>query len=34
MAKAYWISCYREIIDPAKLAALVEAGKKLLQGRF
>lgn len=21
MAKAYWISCYREIIDPDKLAA-------------
>ena len=21
MAKAYWISCYREIIDPNKLAA-------------
>jgi hypothetical protein len=21
MAKAYWISCYREIIDPGKLAA-------------
>jgi uncharacterized protein (DUF1330 family) len=21
MAKAYWISCYREIMDPAKLAA-------------
>ena len=21
MAKAYWISCYREVIDPAKIAA-------------
>ena len=21
MAKAYWITCYREILDPAKLAA-------------
>jgi uncharacterized protein (DUF1330 family) len=21
MAKAYWIACYREILDPAKLAA-------------
>jgi uncharacterized protein (DUF1330 family) len=37
MAKAYWISCYRKIVDPAKLAAYgklavpaVEAGG----GRF
>jgi uncharacterized protein (DUF1330 family) len=24
MAKAYWISCYREILDPAKMAAYVQ----------
>lgn len=24
MAKAYWISCYRQIIDPAKLAAYAQ----------
>src|SRR5271165_772110 len=37
MARAYWISCYREVLDPAKLAAYaklagpsIEAG----EGRF
>jgi uncharacterized protein (DUF1330 family) len=24
MAKAYWIACYREILDPAKLAAYAQ----------
>jgi uncharacterized protein (DUF1330 family) len=26
MAKAYWISCYRNVIDPAKLAAYAQLG--------
>jgi uncharacterized protein (DUF1330 family) len=33
MAKAYWISCYREIIDPNKLAAYAKlAGPALEAG--
>jgi uncharacterized protein (DUF1330 family) len=24
MSKAYWIACYREVLDPAKLAAYAE----------
>jgi uncharacterized protein (DUF1330 family) len=33
MAKAYWISCYREIIDPNKLAAYAKlAGPAIAAG--
>jgi uncharacterized protein (DUF1330 family) len=33
MAKAYWISCYREISDPAKLAAYAKlAGPSIEAG--
>jgi uncharacterized protein (DUF1330 family) len=33
MAKAYWISCYRTITDPAKLAAYATlAGPAILAG--
>ncbi len=33
MAKAYWISCYREIIDPNKLAAYAKlAGPSIEAG--
>jgi uncharacterized protein (DUF1330 family) len=33
MAKAYWVVCYREIKDPAKLAAYAElAGPAIQQG--
>ena len=33
MAKAYWISCYHEILDPAKLAAYAKlAGPALIAG--
>ena len=33
MAKAYWISCYREILDPAKLAAYAKlAGPAIAAG--
>ncbi|HWJ35651.1 MAG TPA: DUF1330 domain-containing protein [Steroidobacteraceae bacterium] len=33
MAKAYWITCYREITDPAKLAAYAKlAGASILAG--
>ncbi|MBT3932116.1 MAG: DUF1330 domain-containing protein, partial [Rhodospirillaceae bacterium] len=33
MAKAYWIAAYREIHDPAKLAAYLElAGPAIVAG--
>ena len=31
MAKAYWISCYREIIDPNKLAAYAKLAGPALE---
>ncbi len=37
MAKAYWITCYREITDPAKLAAYAKLGAPAIEaagGRF
>ncbi len=37
MAKAYWICCYREIIDPAKLAAYAKLAGPVIEaggGRF
>ncbi len=37
MAKAYWITCYRKILDPAKLAAYAELAGPALEaagGRF
>lgn len=37
MAKAYWITCYREITDPAKLAAYARIGGPAIEaagGRF
>ena len=37
MAKAYWISCYRQIIDPNKLAAYAKLAGPAIQaggGRF
>ena len=37
MAKAYWISCYREVIDPNKLAAYAKLALPAIQaggGRF
>jgi uncharacterized protein (DUF1330 family) len=37
MAKAYWISCYREIRDPAKLAAYAKLAGPAIEaggGRF
>jgi uncharacterized protein (DUF1330 family) len=37
MAKAYWISCYRKIIDPAKLAAYAKLAGPAIEaggGRF
>ena len=37
MAKAYWISCYREIIDPSKLAAYAKLAGPSIEaggGRF
>jgi uncharacterized protein (DUF1330 family) len=37
MAKAYWISCYREIADPAKLAAYAKLAGPAIEaggGRF
>jgi uncharacterized protein (DUF1330 family) len=37
MAKAYWISCYRKIIDPAKLAAYAQLAGPAIEaggGRF
>ncbi|HEY8507339.1 MAG TPA: DUF1330 domain-containing protein [Steroidobacteraceae bacterium] len=32
MAKAYWISCYREITDPAKLAAYAQLAGPAIEG--
>jgi uncharacterized protein (DUF1330 family) len=32
MAKAYWISCYRKITDPAKLAAYAKLAGPAIQG--
>jgi uncharacterized protein (DUF1330 family) len=37
MAKAYWITCYREIIDPNKLAAYAKLAGPAIEaggGRF
>jgi uncharacterized protein (DUF1330 family) len=37
MAKAYWISCYRDIIDPAKLTAYAQLAGPAIEsngGRF
>jgi uncharacterized protein (DUF1330 family) len=37
MAKAYWISCYREIIDPGKFAAYAKLARPAIEaggGRF
>ena len=37
MAKAYWISCYRQIIDPAKLSAYAQLAGPAIEsggGRF
>jgi uncharacterized protein (DUF1330 family) len=37
MAKAYWITCYREILDPAKLAAYARLAGPAIEaggGRF
>ncbi|HEY5103215.1 MAG TPA: DUF1330 domain-containing protein, partial [Steroidobacteraceae bacterium] len=37
MAKAYWITCYREITDPAKLDAYARIARPALEaggGRF
>ena len=37
MAKAYWISCYREVKDPAKLAAYAKLAGPAIEkggGRF
>ncbi len=37
MAKAYWISCYHQIIDPAKLAAYAKLAGPAIEaggGRF
>jgi len=37
MAKAYWITCYREITDPAKLATYARIGGPAIEaagGRF
>lgn len=32
MAKAYWISCYHKVIDPAKLAAYAKLAGPALEG--
>jgi len=32
MAKAYWISCYRKIMDPAKLAAYAKLAGPAIEG--
>jgi uncharacterized protein (DUF1330 family) len=32
MAKAYWISCYRQITDPAKLAAYAKLAGPAIEG--
>jgi uncharacterized protein (DUF1330 family) len=37
MAKAYWISCYREVLDPNKLAAYAKLAGPAIEaggGRF
>jgi uncharacterized protein (DUF1330 family) len=37
MAKAYWITCYRKILDPAKLAAYAKLAGPAIEaagGRF
>ena len=37
MAKAYWISCYKKVLDPQKLAAYAKLAGPFLQaagGRF
>ena len=37
MSKAYWIACYRKIIDPAKLAAYAKLAGPAIEsggGRF
>jgi uncharacterized protein (DUF1330 family) len=37
MAKAYWITCYREILDPGKLAAYAKLAGPAIEaggGRF
>ena len=37
MAKAYWISCYRQVTDTAKLAAYAKLGAPAIEaggGRF
>ncbi len=37
MAKAYWITCYREVLDPAKLAAYARLAGPAIEaggGRF
>ncbi len=37
MAKAYWVSCYRQIIDPQKLAAYAQLAGPAIEkggGRF
>jgi uncharacterized protein (DUF1330 family) len=37
MPKAYWIGCYREVSDPAKLAAYAKLGAPAIEaggGRF
>ena len=37
MAKAYWVVCYRQILDPAKLAAYAQLAGPAIQaggGRF
>jgi uncharacterized protein (DUF1330 family) len=37
MSKAYWITCYREVSDPAKLAAYGKLGAPAIEaggGRF
>ncbi len=37
MAKAYWITCYREVTDPAKLAAYAKLAGPAIEaggGRF
>jgi uncharacterized protein (DUF1330 family) len=37
MARAYWISCYREVIDPAKLTAYAQLAGPAIEaggGRF
>ncbi len=32
MAKGYWISCYRQVKDPAKLAAYAQLAGPAIQG--